>query len=173
MIGESSQKQTVKKKNILEESINVSDGKKEFSEEFSLGYIPPEQEEFADDIKDIYEEKKVNWQGVELSKKMSSNKIWGILTVKLREKNYLTLHTDCGEIREIVRENDHLIATVYEEYLFNILNDTENFEKILFELKQIDDKITLEFIHKKKGRDKVKENLQLIKNLFGDKLQVE
>lgn len=145
----------------------------ESSHEVALGFIPPEQQEFADDLNDVFEEKKVNWQGVELSENLSASKIWGILTVKLREKNHLTLHTACGEIRDIVREGNHLTASVFEDYLYSILTQENNFDKILFELKQIDDKITLEFIHKKRSREKFKENLQILKNLFGNKLRVE
>lgn len=162
------------KKNVSDETEEqkVAD-KNEFSQEAALGYIPPEQEEFDDDLSDVLEEKRVNWQGVEISKNLSASKIWGILTVKLREKNHLTLHTACGEIREIVRDEDHLTASVYEESLYSILSEAKNFDKILFELKQIDDKITLEFIHKKRSKEKFKENLQSLRKLFGDSLRVE
>lgn len=130
---------------------------------------PPEDERIEDSLEEIYIKSKVNLKDLDLSQNdLPAKKLWGILTLKLREKNYVTLHTACGEIREVLREGNLIKAVVYEEYLMNILTKQENFDKILFELRQIDDKISLEFELKRVGKNKSKNNMQLLKNLFGD-----
>lgn len=135
---------------------------------------PPEEEKFDEKIEEFSFDSKVKLNVEDFSKTdLPARKLWGILTVKLREKNYVTLHTACGEIRDVFREENLVKAYVYEDYLFNILTKQENFDKILFELRQIDDKISLEFILKRVGKNKIKNNLQLLKNLFGDDLLVE
>lgn len=145
-------------------------------DEFSLGDIPQELD-YLEQIppEEIFDEeiapknKKVDVEQF-IESDMSARKLWGVLIIKLREKNFVTLHTACGEIREVRRDGDKITAVVYEDYLFNILTSTDNFDKILFELKQIDDKITLEFVLKHTREGKIKDNLKALKNLFGDGL---
>ncbi|NCB48721.1 MAG: hypothetical protein EOM55_03780 [Clostridia bacterium] len=138
---------------------------------------PPEipfEEFFEEYLEENPFENKVKVNAEDYCKKdLPARKLWGFLTLKLREKNYVTLHTACGEIRDVTKEADLLKAFVYEDYLFNILTKKENFDKILFELNEIDDKISLEFILKRVGKNKSKNNLQLLKNLFGEEIGVE
>ena len=130
---------------------------------------PPEYDFVEDSLEDIYIKSKVNLNDLDFSQNdLPAKRLWGILTVKLREKNYVTLHTACGEIRDVSREGNLIKAVVYEEYLYNILTKQDNFDKILFELREINDKISLEFELKRVGKNKTKNNLQLLKNLFGD-----
>lgn len=135
---------------------------------------PPENEMVEDSLEEISAQNKVKLDDINFSQKdLPARRLWGILILKLREKKFVTLHTACGEIRDVFREINLVKVFVYEEYLFNILTKQDNFDKILFEIRQIDDKISLEFILKRVGKNKNKNNLQLLKNIFGDDLRVE
>ncbi len=125
-----------------------------------------------DEFDDNEPENKVVLNDAEfMESNLPARRLWGVLTLKLREKKHVTLHTACGEIRDVVRVGDKITAFVYEEYLYNILTNVENFDKILLELKAIDAKITLEFILKQTGKTKNKLNLGQLQNLFGDALR--
>ena len=101
---------------------------------------------------------------------MSAKTIWGTLIGNLRRLNLMTLHTACGEIRDVSLEDTTLKAVVNEDYLYNILTKGQNFEKISFYLRQIDDRINVQFNLVKKGTDFGLENLQKLKNFFGSEL---
>lgn len=103
---------------------------------------------------------------------MSAKTIWGTLIGNLRRLNLMTLHTACGEIRDVKLEGNTLIAVVNEDYLFNILTKGQNFEKISFYLRQIDDKINIQFIKNAKPADFAQENLEKLKRIFGTNFEV-
>lgn len=171
----------IDKKENVKTDISTSEEKK-VSDDFDYASLtndeaPPEipfEEFFEDSLEEMPFENKVKINAEDYCQKdLPARKLWGFLTLKLREKNYVTLHTACGEIRDVTKEENLLKAFVYEDYLYNILTKQENFDKILFELREIDDKIKLEFILKRVGRNKNKNNLQLLKNLFGEDLRFE
>jgi len=143
-----------------------------YENDIAPDYIPPEMQFFEDDLSDVLEKKRVNLNVLKKEGDLSARKLWGILTVKLREKNYVTLHTACGEIRDVWQEGNTIFAGVYEDYLLSILTNEANFAKILFEIKEIDDKLSLEFVYKKTNRAVAKENLDSLKKLFGDSLKI-
>lgn len=98
--------------------------------------------------------------------------LWGQFIYHLRKNNLMTLHTACGEIRDIKLENYVLKAFVKDKYLFNILTSSEINSKIALELKSINDKISIEFILKEKANSKIESNLLKIKELFGDEINI-
>ena len=51
----------------------------------------------------------------------SARFIWGTLVANLRRLNLMTLHTACGELRDIDLTANVLTVRVKEEYLYNIL----------------------------------------------------
>lgn len=96
-----------------------------------------------------------------------------MLIGNLRKLNLMTLHTACGEIRDVCLDGLTLKAVVEEEYLFNILTKVQNIEKITFYLRQINDKINIQFIKKEKSIDFAKKNLEILKQIFGSDLEIK
>lgn len=97
-------------------------------------------------------------------------KLWGLVVIRLREQNLITLHTACGELRHLKLVGDDLIVEVHEEYLYKILTNSDNFAKISLELSKINDKIKLNFVLKLK-ENKVLDSYNRLKALFGDDLE--
>ena len=61
---------------------------------------------------------------------LSARTVWGKLVLKLKELNLITLHTACGEIRNVKFLKNVLIVTIQEEYLFKMLTSSINLAKI-------------------------------------------
>ncbi|MBQ9792476.1 MAG: hypothetical protein IJW32_01850 [Clostridia bacterium] len=99
--------------------------------------------------------------------------IWGTLVANLRRLNLMTLHTACGEIRDIELNGNTLNVLVKEDYLYTILTKDNNFNQILDLLRQIEANIELKYILKKKPEDKIKINLEKLKNIFGEELIIK
>ena len=99
--------------------------------------------------------------------------IWGSLVANLRRLNLMTLHTACGEIREIDKSGNVLNVLVKEDYLYTILTKENNYKQVLDLLRQIEDNIELNYILKKKPEDKMKINLERLKNIFGEDLIIK
>lgn len=85
----------------------------------------------------------------------------------------LTLHTACGEIRDVEFVKNKLRVNVKEEYLFSILSKQENVNKILSYLKKIDDRIELEFCFANKQSNNIAENIEKLRKIFGEDLKIK
>ena len=85
----------------------------------------------------------------------------------------MTLHTACGEIRDIELSGNTLNVLVKEDYLYTILTKENNYNQILALLRQIEENIDLKYILKKKPEDKMKVNLEKLKNIFGEELIIK
>ena len=85
----------------------------------------------------------------------------------------MTLHTACGEIRDVELNGNVLTVLVKEEYLYNILKRDETFNQLTKIIKTIENNLELNFILAKKQEDKVKINLQKLQNVFGSDLIVK
>ena len=101
---------------------------------------------------------------------LSAHALWGSFIGLLRKENLMTLHTACGEIRDVELQGFVLKVKIYDEYLYKILTKEQNLEKIVFYLKQIDDRINVQFNLVKKGTDFSLENLKKLRNFFGSEL---
>lgn len=99
--------------------------------------------------------------------------IWGTLVANLRRLNLMTLHTACGEIRDIELNGKTLNVLVKEDYLYTILTKEDSYNQILSLLRQIEADIELKYILKKKPEDKMKVNLEKLKNIFGEELIIK
>ena len=99
--------------------------------------------------------------------------IWGTLVANLRRLNLMTLHTACGELRDIELLDNVLIVRIKEEYLYNILIRDVTYHQLLGLIKQIDSELELKFVLVKKQEDKMKINLQKVKDIFGDYLIIK
>ena len=103
----------------------------------------------------------------------SARFIWGTLVANLRRLNLMTLHTACGELRDIDLTANVLTVRVKEEYLYNILIRETTYHQLLGLIKQIDSELDLKFVLLKKQEDKMKINLQKVKDMFGDSLIIK
>ena len=99
--------------------------------------------------------------------------IWGTLVSNLRRLNLMTLHTACGELRDIDLTGNVLTVRIKEEYLYNILIRDVTYHQLLGLIKQIDSELELKFVLVKKQEDKMKINLQKVKDVFGDYLIIK
>lgn len=126
------------------------------------------------DAKEIKEEIKVKFGDILVTnEELSPRRIWGKLVVRLKEKGLMTLHSACGEQRDVKLVNDKLIVNIRDEFTYNLIKKPENFQKIDLELKQINDKINVEFNLEKRSRSRRERNLLTLKELFGDEIDIK
>ena len=126
------------------------------------------------DAKEIKEEIKVKFGDVlATNEELSPRRIWGKLVVRLKEKGLMTLHSACGEQRDVKLVNGKLIVNIRDEFTYNLIKKPENFQKIDLELKQINDKINVEFNLEKRSRSRLERNLLTLKELFGDEIDIK
>ena len=126
------------------------------------------------DAKEIKEEIKVKFGDVLVAnEELSPRRIWGKLVVRLKEKGLMTLHSACGEQRDVKLVNGKLIVNLRDEFTYNLIKKPENFQKIDLELKQINDKINVEFNLEKRSRSRLERNLLTLKELFGDEIDIK
>ena len=119
-----------------------------------------------------YEEKKEKTHiKIENVENMSAHKIWGIVLVRLREEGYMMLHTAGGDITDLKMQDGKIVAKVKQHNLYTIMTQEDNFNKISLELKQINDKLEIEFVFDPPKESPGKKNLPLVKNLFGEFLK--
>ena len=104
---------------------------------------------------------------------MNARFIWGTLVANLRKLNMMTLHTACGEIRDVELSSNILTVKIKEEYLYAILKREESYKQILTLLKQINKDIELNFVLQKRQEDKIKVNLERLKSVFGADLIIK
>lgn len=102
----------------------------------------------------------------------SPRKLWGNILLKLRQNNMMTLHSACAEIRDLRFEDKTLLGAVRDSFTYKILTKQENFDKILLELKQINDKIELRFVLKKINQNKIDKNIAILRKLFKDEFDI-
>ena len=110
---------------------------------------------------------------VNVSQPKNARFIWGTLVATLRRLNLMTLHTACGELRDIDLTDNVLTVRIKEEYLYNILLRDVTYHQLLGLIKQIDSELELKFVLVKKQEDKMKINLQKVKDIFGDYLTIK
>ena len=110
---------------------------------------------------------------VNVSQPKNARFIWGTLVANLRRLNLMTLHTACGELRDIDLTDNVLTVRIKEEYLYNILLRDVTYHQLLGLIKQIDSELELKFVLVKKQEDKMKINLQKVKDIFGDYLTIK
>ena len=126
------------------------------------------------DAKEIKEEIKVKFGDILVTnEELSPRRIWGKLVVRLKEKGLMTLHSACGEQRDVKLVNGKLIVNIRDEFTYNLIKKPENFQKIDLELKQINDKINVEFNLEKRSRSRHERNLLTLKELFGDEIDIK
>ena len=180
-------------KEILPFGLNVKELKKdenccvEYNKSFSMefnkkqtlndGQVEDKNQTLKDDkeINKCENESLNNIQSQEMfcENKYNARSVWGKLVLELKCLNLITLHTACGEIRNVKFEKNTLIVEVKEEYLFKILTEEKNRQKIEELLKKIDEKIEVCFNKKNTNVDDGKENLNKLKSLFGKELSVK
>ena len=108
-----------------------------------------------------------------INERQSPRSIWGLVVSTLRKQGLMTLHTACGEIRDVTFKDNTLNINVKEDYLYNILSKDENYKKIVSILNGINDKLSLVFNLVKENKNMAVENLQRLKDFFGNDLEVK
>lgn len=103
---------------------------------------------------------------------LSKRRVWGELALKLRELGFMTLHSACTEVKDLTLIDGVLTAGVKDEFTLKILTEKDNFDKISLALKQIDDRISLQFVLKSASNNKILQNIKILRDLFGDDLTV-
>lgn len=149
-----------------------------FGKEINQNLNSLEQKNTFDNIKNSDEnlqiEKKETTENISTRRinlqNLSAHSLWGSFIGLLRRENLMTLHTACGEIRDVELNDFVLKVKVYDEYLHKILTKEQNLEKIVFYLRQIDDRINVQFNLVKKGADYSLENLKKLRGFFGSEL---
>ena len=136
-------------------------------ESVTLPHLPKDAKELKGELKVKFGEGIVN-QGV-----LSPRKIWGQLVLNLRHEALMTLYAACGEQRDMKLIGNTIIVTVHDEFSYNLLKKPENYQKIDLELKQINDKIKVEFNLEARGKSKMERNLAALKKLFGDEIDIK
>lgn len=146
---------------------------KNFEDDNLDDYIPPDDLPLPD-IDEIHETDRAATPKViaTISPEEMRNpyKLWGLVVIRLREQNLITLHTACGELKHLKLVDDDLFVEVYEEYIYKILTNPNNYAKISLELSKINDKIKLNFVLKLK-ENKILDSYNRLKELFGDDLE--
>lgn len=104
------------------------------------------------------------------AKKLEPRFVWGNLVMKLRQNNLMTLHTACGEIRDLKIEDNVIKVNIKEEYLYNILKKEDNCATLTKLLREIDQNLSLSFVLVEKTQNKAIKNLEILKSIFGDNL---
>ena len=102
----------------------------------------------------------------------NARSIWGAVVMLLRKTNMMTLHTACGEIRDVELVGNVLKVNVKEEYLYRILNTDVNRSKLLEVLRQVKEDLTIDFVLQEKKDSASKKNLERLKGIFGSDLEV-
>lgn len=98
-------------------------------------------------------------------------RLWGELIIVLREKSYMSLHTACGEIRDVSLKDNVITAKTDDETLFSILSRADNLQKIRDELSALSQKLTINFELNKSNRYIIEENKKGLVNLFGEDIK--
>lgn len=101
-----------------------------------------------------------------------ANVLWGKVVFKLRQLELVSLHTACGEIRDVKIVGNELTVFVKEEYLYNVLTREENFNNIKKVLKLIDNALELKIEKLEPEKNIVEENKKRLLKLFDDKVKI-
>lgn len=101
--------------------------------------------------------------------KMSPRVLWGRVIIYLREHHSVALHIACGDITDVERNGDKFIINTTEEFLYELLKSEENYNdlKKAFANFGINN---FEIVKKEKIISKTQEDINKLKNIFGNKL---
>lgn len=105
-------------------------------------------------------------------KKLSPRDIWGKVIIHLRESHFVALYIACGEITDVDIQDGKFVIKTTEEYIYQLLKFEDNVKELNKTFKQlgIDN---WEVIKKEKKYTKAQLDLQILKQVVGDKLEIE
>lgn len=90
----------------------------------------------------------------------------------LRNSDYTALFTACGDVRKVAIDGDNLIATIEDEYIYNIIISENNMAILKSVLKDIDEmaKLVIQYV---KPEDYVEKDIEILKRKFGNNLVIK
>lgn len=103
---------------------------------------------------------------------MSARTLWGKIIIYLREHHAVALHIACGDITDVSRNGDVFYINTTESFLYDLLKSEDNY----IELKKAFSNFGInkfEINKKEKVLTKSQEDINNLKNIFGDKLIIE
>ena len=98
--------------------------------------------------------------------------MWGKIIIYLREHHAVALHIVCGDITDVEKNGDKFYINTTENLLYDLLKSEENMKdlKNAFNYLGIKD---FEIIKKEKVLSKTQQDLNTLKETFGDELIIE
>ena len=105
-------------------------------------------------------------------KTLSPRTIWGRIIIYLREHGYVAMHMACGDITDVSMAENVFVIKAEEQFLIDLLQHDDN--KDILKQAFMSQGIKEYTIEKKdKKTDDVKQDIQKLKVLFGDKLIIK
>lgn len=105
-------------------------------------------------------------------KTLSPRTIWGRIIIYLREHGYVAMHMACGDITDVSMAENVFVIKAEEQFLIDLLQHDDN--KYILKQAFMSQGIKEYRIEKKdKKTDVVKQDIQRLKVLFGDKLIIK
>lgn len=103
---------------------------------------------------------------------MSPRTLWGKIIIYLREHHAVALHIACGDITDVEKVGDKFVVNTTEEFLYELLKSEENYK----DLKQAFANFginSFEIVKKEKILTKSQQDINILKDIFGNKLIIE
>ena len=100
---------------------------------------------------------------------MSPRTLWGKIIIYLREHHAVALHIACGDITDVEKVGDKFVVNTAEEFLYELLKSEENYK----DLKQAFSSFGInnfEIVKKEKILTKSQQDINILKDIFGNKL---
>lgn len=103
---------------------------------------------------------------------MSPRTLWGKIIIYLREHHSVALHIACGDITDVAKDGDKFIINTSEDFLYDLLKSEENYNDLKKAFLNFGIN-NFEIIKKEKILSKNQQDINNLKNIFGDKLIIE
>ncbi len=104
---------------------------------------------------------------------LNARNVWGKIIYYLRQNSYPALHVICGGLSDVSIENGFLKIKIEEEYIFNLLTESQNFNVIKRALNAQDSHLELLIEKKQKYLDEAVKDIEILKKFVGDSLIIK
>ena len=91
----------------------------------------------------------------------------------MRQNSYPALHVICGALSDVSIENGFLKVKIEEEYIYNLLTETQNFNIIKRALSAQDSHLELVLEKKQRFVDEAAQDIEKLKKFVGDSLVIK
>ena len=104
--------------------------------------------------------------------KQSPRDIWGKVIIYLREHHAVALHIACGDITDVDFIDDKFIIRTSEDFIYQLLENEDNKKELYSAFNSLGIK-DIEIIKKEKTFTKAQIDLKILREKFGDLLEIE